>query len=125
MTNYVRLVADQLGLREWNITVSTEPADEGNLADISISYGQHRATVRFAGDRSRWTPEDTRNTVVHELLHCHLNILTDLMGDIAEAIASEGATDVAVAAHQYVSERIVDALAAVIAPFVPLPDGSL
>ena len=86
LTDYVRSVADDLGLKDWAIEVSDEePIDPDANASCQPTYGRKYATLRFASDFREHKPESQRNTVVHELLHCHLHPL----GEQAEWDLSE------------------------------------
>ncbi len=44
--------------------------DDAN-ADIDVPEGRRSAMIRFASTWAERPPEELRQTVVHELLHCH------------------------------------------------------
>lgn len=69
---YIRYVADQVGLRDWTIFVLDDPpADPANAACISMF--PHRKVAHVAFDKG-WCDGDDETicrTVIHEMLHCH------------------------------------------------------
>jgi hypothetical protein len=125
LARYVRVLADLLGLRDWEIVVATDFCDEDNLAETECTYGQRHAVLRFNKKWAEWSKEDLRSTVVHELLHVHTEPLTELLSDILQGVLSVKAASVATASMGYSLERIVDQIAVAIDPFFPEMDGSL
>lgn len=129
--NYVRHMADLMGLCAWHIDLATpeyvfidnhasQPGVSG-MASCQVGHGSQRARIEIHADWSAWTPEQLRETVVHELLHCHTakmlwafqNVNT-ILGDGAIFSSLENAFD---DAH----EMTVDAIARVWCEELPLP----
>jgi hypothetical protein len=72
LKRYVRAMADLLWLRDWTLIVSREePGEDGWIACCEPITGRKAATLRFRNDFRERDPETQRQTVVHELLHCH------------------------------------------------------
>jgi len=122
LARYVRVVADLFGLRDWEIVLAHNHCDEDTLAETECTYGQRHAVLRFNEKWAEWKPEDLRATVVHELLHVHTELLSELVSDIAQGVLNEQAATVASTSLSYSLERIVDQIAVAIAPFFPLPE---
>lgn len=69
---YVDECAHRLGLCDWETRVEREPADDDCNAQTHLVYGRKLARLRFAADVCSAPPESLRQTVAHELIHCHL-----------------------------------------------------
>jgi hypothetical protein len=118
---YLRLVADQLGLRHWHVEVEHEAAAGDALAEVRLAAERRRMRVRFAAYFDEADEEEQRLAVVHEALHAHHR---DLFSTIEAGVRDEmgGATfRLYVGAVRRDLERTVDALAEVVAPTVPFP----
>lgn len=120
VVDYLRAVADRMGLRDWRIDVSLTPAGEEYQAAIQCTGEKRVAVVRLAHDFRKLDPEEQRHALVHELVHVHfhgsvraLHALKVLVGEPAFHVAAE--------AHELAEEQAVDALAWVIASGMPMP----
>ncbi len=117
---YIREAADGLGLRDWSFTLLAESADEGNNAQIATVYGRKQACMKF---QHRWwnePPEDLRHTVIHELLHCHMDGMDTAING-AEELLGRAAWHMLEHAHHAATELAVDAIADVLALGWALP----
>lgn len=120
---YVALLQPLLGLQHWKLIVDDEsPEGKDAAAHISCMETRHVANLSFSDDYFRSTPEQRRHYTTHELVHCLLAQLDYAAGDF------EHACDELSWRHLYTTYRrqtelAVDDLAAVIAPFLPLPPG--
>lgn len=121
---YTRQIAVAMGLGGWVIEESSEPASEGCLAEIEATYGQRHAKLSLCKDWEQLSPEEQRDTIVHELLHVHLAHLTQLAHDIVESL-DEGASKAAKVALALTEEYTVDAMANAWSPYMPLPGGGV
>ena len=74
----VRLWRQRLQLHDWKIAVLVGPiAPEDNAKAYCAAAPEYReATVHVSPDDV--APEDAESTVVHELLHCHVEALAGL-----------------------------------------------
>ncbi len=93
LSDYVRSCADALGLRDWLIVVDRTPCDDGSNAQSYLVYGRKLARLSFCRDFRDHKPEHQRQTVVHELIHCHFAAVDnmaehDLEPQIGNAAAS-------------------------------------
>lgn len=92
---YLRNVANQIGLRDWYLTLGWDPItkdeDDEAMAMITRTYGQKSATVRIMADFALLPPRDQSHALIHELYHLHLDdleflgrgALQDVMGETA------------------------------------------
>jgi hypothetical protein len=112
---YVRWVANELELRDWTIVLShKEPDDPDHGASIRPTYGQKKATLKLRNDFFGCSLEEQRQTIAHELLHCHTsgirwqfnNIGNNLSAPLFDAIWS-GIND----QIEFATEAIADAIA--------------
>lgn len=117
---YLRVLADKMELRDWTIGTMHRPADDGKAASCVCTYGQKKINVflglRFDDD----SPEEQRVTLVHELLHAHLAGAHRLLID-AQANVRKTWIDQLECAVRVQHEYAVDAIADIVAKYLPLP----
>lgn len=75
LSAYVRTVADMIGLKDWQIIVDRDylEADDTRAAICSPVYGRKLGHIQFNRNVRNDRLDEIRNTVVHELIHCHLS----------------------------------------------------
>lgn len=118
---YVRQLADAMGLRDWKVTLHDEPADDGSAGQSETIYGRKILHIRL-GDGETSTIEDVRETIVHELLHAHMepfrwasNNLEPVLGQAAFAVWDGALVDT--------MEVAIETIAVAWAQALPLPTG--
>lgn len=116
--NYLTTLTHTLHLTHWNITIDPTPCDENCWADITITPNQNTATINLAPNWHTWTPKETRDTLLHELIHCHLNQFNELTQELTD---THPETTTINKALDYTNERITDTLTNILAPHTPLP----
>ena len=117
---YVRLVADMLELRDWTIELSEEPAPADSYGHITNTYGRKLAVLKLAPDFRSLTASQQRHTVVHELVHCHLESATNMVLNDLESHLAKQADQLFWEGFKRQIEYGVDALASAIAKQMPL-----
>jgi hypothetical protein len=118
---YLRQLADLLGLRDWHITLSRAHSAHDVFAAVRVDRQKDEATVHLNDTWHGFTPEQQRQTLVHELLHCHttrLHRVVTRLGYLIDGPAMEYVKQ----AHDEEEEIVVQRLARVIAPYLPLPE---
>jgi hypothetical protein len=109
---YARDLADRLGLRDWRVAVSDDPPeDPGATASIECVEGRRLAILRLSDRFLAGRPADQRQTVTHELIHCHL-------APLDQVVMAAGLSDPWV---RVILEYAIDGLAAAVAPMLPIP----
>jgi hypothetical protein len=122
LADYVRLVADEMGLRDWEIRLAEHPAEPGKCASVEIVYGRKFATLEVPDTfKSEQTPEDQRDSVVHELVHCHLESMANMVQNDLESLLGRPADSLFFAGFTRQYEYGVDGLAGALAKHLPLP----
>jgi hypothetical protein len=124
--DYVRAIADQVGLRDWTIELQIgEPADdspafENAMASIECVDGRKYALITVTHALRDEPREDLRDTICHELIHAHLNAACEVVRvDIREWFPQ--ATHILMfEGYRRLTETAVDALAGAVAPHMPL-----
>ena len=118
---YVAELQEALGVTVWKITVVREASDVEAWADINPHEQAESAELRVSYDFWKQTPEHQREILIHEMLHIvtarldqTVEAMEEAFGKIAWAIYDPLFEDAA--------ERVVDHLAKVIAPRLPLPE---
>jgi hypothetical protein len=132
LERYIRYVADEMGLRDWTLTVNTlkrlkraNRTPDGNEwgAICAPVPGRKCATLTFTDARRDDSLDDLRQTVVHELVHCHFYGLWDtICRDTLDLIDEQQTYDTLIASVERHMEYGVDAVADAIAPRMPLID---
>ncbi len=120
MGPYIRHLANLLGLRDWTITFQAEPVVEDKQGQVQCIYGRKQAMIKLAWDASHQDPEKVRHTVVHELLHCHLDPISRVVENV-ETNLGEALYGVVRCSHRDAIEWAVDGIADAVAPLLPLP----
>lgn len=119
---YVRSTADALGLKDWTFEVLADPCEDDCLAHVNPCEGRRVATICFSGDFRERKQVEQRETVVHELLHCHHVAAADIVRlDLIKQL-SQSTYDVLWFGFKRQLEYMVDALASVVAPHLPVID---
>jgi len=119
---YVRVLANTLGLTDWEIELEQGcdlPSD--CLARVHVPTGRRIATIKLGDQYETISREDQRATLVHELLHCHFDPLTDLNVRTLPDGLGAAAWDVFQEAHELLLEQAIDATAVAVAEFLPCP----
>lgn len=123
---YFREVADRIGLRDWTIELNYEEETPVSSAHASVEcvYGRRLCVVHFGP--SFWTQsrEEQRNTVVHELVHCHLDPMDAVVRDMETQLGSFVHSVLQDNHHRSV-ELAADAIATAVAWAFPLPPEGL
>lgn len=124
---YCRDLADQMGLRDWTITVAVEEPTSPDRVDDATwcatsnsTPGRKVADLTFSPTIRDWKPEDVRNTVVHELVHPHFDPLFEMVREDLHTHVSQSTYDVFCDGARRWLEYGVDAMAEIIAPSLPL-----
>jgi hypothetical protein len=110
---YARTIADDLWLRDWTIILKDEPPDDGSAATINLTNGRKLAHLFLAYDFFDNSAEDQRETLIHELLHCHF-------GEAGFVVEEESSGEVHRAFIRAL-EYGIDAVAEAFAPLMPVP----
>lgn len=118
---YVLDLQTALNVVNWKVTIARDASDVEAWADINPHEQHATAELRISHDFWRQTPEMQRDVLVHEVLHLvtarldqTVEALEDAMGKILWAVFDPQ--------YENATERVVDHLAKVIAPSIPLPD---
>ncbi len=118
---YVRQLADQMGLRDWEIVLKDDvPDSETAHASIWCWYAQRHAELRVAKNWAEFTPELFRKTMVHEVLHCHTRMLFEVIENI-QTLLGDPVYQVTSRHHRDAEEVMVDDIAVAWARLLPLP----
>ncbi len=121
MRAYVAIVQPLLRLSQWEIYVQFQyPSREGALAESDTVRGRWVATIRFGDGHFLDAPQDQRNTVIHELLHVVTANERRVVWESYEC-PLPGDKSIAWKAYDFEQEMVMDHLATVLAPFLPLP----
>lgn len=118
---YIRQLADLLGLKDWRIELDRDPTNrEGAGASNYTYYGRKKADITFGPSFLVQSPEDQRYILAHECLHCHFDHIHKGVIAYAES-KGDGDESYFAQAHLRDFENIVDTVAVIVAPFLPLP----
>lgn len=125
INSYVQILRRKMGLSEWKIVLHEKPCSSDSLGECDVIYGQYRATISLNKDYRKEKPESLRNTIVHELLHCHMSPITEAAMTTFEPFEEEPhgrkIIQAAINSMEYQTERVIDLLAELVSPMMPLP----
>ena len=121
LADYVATVARTLGLSDWILEVTVGDPGEDACAKVDAPYGQRRATITLGQLFLDQTPQDQRDTVVHELLHLVLMPSWQYIDELLDAELGVRAARIAWLGYTQHVEYSIDQLAATISPAVQLP----
>lgn len=119
LSRYIRAIADEVELRDWTIELAENPAPADSQGHIHVTYGRKLATLSVGRGFRELTAAEQRQTIAHELVHCHfepaanmvLNDLEQWLGKQADQIFFDG--------FKRQMEYAVDALATALAKRLP------
>lgn len=122
LKRYIRDLADQFLMRDWEIVLSRQMAGEGKWADICIANEANHARIRlqhpeFFGE----SLEDQRQYLVHEFMHIPTGRLNMVMVRIKEMLPDDAMIEYANKCFGDEHEIVTEWLARIIAPLMPLP----
>lgn len=120
LNQYVRRMADALGLRWWTFTISGTPCHDDAGAQINVMSGKFVGILQFHRNFLDWGAERIREDVTHELLHAWMQRMEDTLEYLKPHVAP-AVWDVAWQAHRQQEELAAHGLSMVLAPGLPLP----
>ena len=122
VATYLRDLADRMELRDWTVRFLHEPCGDGSLAECRVVYGRKWVDVQVCSRFFDMPPDEQRQTLVHELVHCHFDAVEGVMRDARQAKAfPKRARRVVEHAQHRAVEHGVDAVAEALAPHMPMP----
>jgi hypothetical protein len=119
---YLHALAQRLILADWVVELKREPAEDGAIASVCVWDVENYASVYL-----RWpdffhkSRDSQRETLVHELLHLVTDRPKRVMEQLAEQLSDNSACQFAREAHRKELEIVVQRLARILAPGLPLP----
>lgn len=112
-----------LGLRDWAVDVRKGEPGEDIIATAEVAYGRKVVTVTLGPKFFALGPEEQRSTAAHELLHAHLDAPHAVLRDIETQLGTLQ-FDLINETYRRRNEETTDALAEVVAKWLPLPPGA-
>jgi hypothetical protein len=122
MQDYIRMVADALLLRDWEIELSRQYAREGSWADSRTAANENHARIRLQHPEF-WamTPEVQRETIVHEVMHLHTARMFYVVTRVKDMLKDDAMIEFATKTFEAELEIANHRLARIIAPMMPFP----
>lgn len=123
LPDWIEYVKPYFGLTDWTINLSWTELPPNTFARINTAYGRREATILLGEEFLKSSPESQRETLVHELLHCHFAPLDEYVGDSLPPLLGKPAWTAWETAYDLFEERAIDALAVAVADMgtIPLP----
>jgi hypothetical protein len=85
---YVRHLADLMGLKDWVISIDDDPPfNNGAIATARICEGRKNLILDLSSTflEKEDDREYQRHTIVHELVHCHLGQMNEVLRQFLSA----------------------------------------
>jgi hypothetical protein len=109
--SYLTYLQRVLRLQDWTVDVDWSTPAKDAYATITPLGDSKHATVRFSEKFMEASVALRQQTLVHEMLHCHVFALEELGSSTVAALASKQAVAVFAVAHTSAVECLVDGLA--------------
>lgn len=118
---YIRQLADLLGLKDWRIELDRDPTTRAEAGASNFTYyGRRVADITLGPAFKSYAVDLQREIITHELLHCHFARMHAGVCDYAES-HGDGNESYFAQSHLRDFEAVVDTVAVIVAPFLPLP----
>lgn len=120
---YIRHLADLLGLKDWRIELERQYTNDSEaVAACRVWPNQRGASISLTDwFLKQYTAAEQRETVAHELFHCHDYRLRCLVHEYADKDESDaGKLFLSLFEREY--EQLCDGMAVAVAEFLPLPE---
>lgn len=119
LAEYVRWVANEMELRDWTINVLYRPCENDAYATIYPTFGRKVADIHFHEDFRGYSADVQRHTVVHELVHLHVEAAGNMVRRDLETLLGQGADLIFWNGFKRQLEYGVDGIAMAIAKHMP------
>ncbi|MBA3580731.1 MAG: hypothetical protein H0W42_12200 [Gemmatimonadaceae bacterium] len=118
---YLQSLADLLLLRDWEVELKREWADADAYAQACTFDTENHIAIRVTEGFLGHPPEERREWLTHELLHAVMARVNRGVARLGECVPDHLAVQLTCNQHEEESEIVVQQLARIIAPFLPLP----
>ena len=119
LKDYVEKLLPLMNLWGWTIEIEVSNEEADNLAEINAVPESHLAVITIKPSFWKLSVAEQRQTLVHELVHCHTNRLTDRVQALIEQALPKKLWGGLEAALSLDLEELTDTLAHIIAPHMP------
>ena len=85
---YMAYLTDEVGLRDWSIALSDDPCEDELAGTCHPIRGRRVASIALNSAWMDADPCDLRETIVHELLHCHTEPITYPLASMRDVVGS-------------------------------------
>lgn len=117
--DYVSYLQEKLKLLDWEITVDfADPSEDGAVATMSPFENQRKVILQFGDTFLAQTDEEIQQTLVHELVHCHLFALHHSTEATVESIAGRKALKAYAPSLNSLIESTTDIIADALSPLL-------
>lgn len=117
LEGWVRRAADAMGLRDWLIRVTAHGTKHESYAESFLQDAAEDAWIAVGEEFAKYTPDDQRNSLIHELLHCHFQPVTRMAEKLWDQELGRRTEAILEQAVSLTEERSIQRLATGIAPF--------
>lgn len=125
LADYVWSLATAMKLGDWRIKLADSPPPSPPSGDApggfcNVIYGRKYAVIQLADDWASWPDWELRETVTHELVHCHTVQMQWAFNNITHSV-SQNVYDTLHGAWTDALEISIDGIAVAWARTLPLP----
>jgi len=120
VNQYIASLQNILRLNDWTIIVDwSEPCEDISLATNDPYEEQKYALIKVSEKLIEEPSWLQTQTLVHEMIHCHLQTMSDLAEYTVKSLSSKATNEIFLIAYNQVLELATDALADAFYPLVP------
>lgn len=116
---YLETLVKSMRLSDWSIIVELSDRDKNVFATMESQPDQRRAILTITSNFLQLDADDQKQTLVHELIHCHLFALHYQAEEAFKIYSTSKAQEVFALMLESEIEKATDALADIIAPLLP------
>lgn len=117
---YVSELKSMLRLADWNIEIDWKrPSEKKTYATIDPIEGQKFAIMRIGENFHNLTSYEQSQTIIHELIHCHLEPLTNFSENVVKQVARGKSRNLAMYTLNLHNEYATDGLADAFVTLLP------
>ena len=118
--DYIEYLKPNLGLSDWRIDLMDDaPTDNSHSAQAFIRTGSDYAKIWVSDDfLTNYSNQERTLTLIHELVHCHLERPWQFFEDLAKAELGEQAKNIAQHVFRGHMELAIERLTVVLANYV-------
>jgi hypothetical protein len=122
LINYVREIANRMGMKDWSFDISARDPLSGAIASTEVWGDSNTATLWIGKTFWKYGPRMQREVICHELLHWHTDKFYRNAREVYRNVLGREAFELSLASLRQMHELTVDGIASAWAREFPMID---